>query len=72
MTPRRKPAPPRTDCEACHAADAHPTSWRRVTVRLCDRCDADSTSKTSEYEVKLDWADDEMSYFVVRVKRGRA
>jgi hypothetical protein len=61
-------------CQACGADNAHPTDgWYRLgTVHLCRRCEDESKSKTSEYEVRLDWSDDGMTCYVVRKKRHAA
>lgn len=58
----------RIGCEACRRAvkSKYRAGFYRVRVWLCDRCDKESLSETSKYEVRLSWSDDEMSYCVVR------
>jgi hypothetical protein len=58
-------------CEACSNPNANDTNgWYRIgKVRLCKRCEDESMSKTSQYEVRLNWSDDELSYTVVRILR---
>ena len=58
-------------CECCGKSPAHSTNgWYRVnSINLCTRCDKESVSKTSEYEVKMDWDADDMGFSVVRVLR---
>lgn len=58
-------------CEACRARNARPTHgwYRGFVVYLCARCEKESESETSKYVVRLSWADNELSYMVVRELR---